>query len=89
MSIPGDVPHYILAVKRDDGLIDWAVFNPRGWVHDSLVGASHVGARDEEQVIGRAAPFLRPDQKDVKIIYASRDEFEKQIANQGSWETKR
>ena len=68
MSIPGDAPHYILAEKRSDGLIDYAVFNPRGWTADELVYKPSCAATDERQIIGRSQHKLLASQNGIAEI---------------------
>lgn len=66
MSISGDTPYYLLASKRDDGLIDYALMNPRGWGSAELVHSSISGARDEEQMLGRVQHLVPPWQDEIR-----------------------
>ena len=68
MSILGDTPHYILAQKRSDGLIDYAVFNPRGWSNDDLIHVAPCAASTEQQILGRAQRKLLASQNGLAEI---------------------
>lgn len=65
MSISGHTPFYLLAHRRQDGLIDFALMNPRGWVPDELV---HKGkaARDEKQMLTRVEHLVPPWQDEIQ-----------------------
>lgn len=69
MSIPGNTPFYIVAHKRDDGLIDFALMNPRGWGPDETVYKG-TGTRDERQMLERCDKYAPPWQQDVEIHWS-------------------
>lgn len=69
MSIAGNTPHYILAQKRDNGLIDYAVFNPRGYGSAELIHVAPCAAKDEEQMLSRADYRLLSSQAGADITY--------------------
>lgn len=72
MSISGYTPYYIIAHKRDDGMIDYALMNPRGWRRDEVVHIAPCAARDEEQALGRIQNLLPPWQESVEFTYIVR-----------------
>lgn len=73
MSIAGNTPFYIAAHKRDDGLIDYVLMNPRGWGADEVRHVSPLGARDEEQVRGRVQELVPPWQDSIAFHYVNEE----------------
>lgn len=69
MSIPGNTPYYIRATRRDDGMIDYTLMNPRGWGADEVVHVAPCAARDEEQALGRVQNLLPSWQTGVQFVY--------------------
>ncbi len=69
MSIPFDTPHYILAQKRSCGLIDFAVFNPRGYGKDDLIYKSFCAVSNEVQLKSRANNYLHSRQTSIGVVY--------------------
>ena len=76
MSISGDTPHYILATRRADGLIDYVVMNPRGWGRDQITHIAPCAARDEEQAKGRIQNLIPPWQKSINFRYITAEQFQ-------------
>lgn len=70
MSIPGNTPYYVRARKRQDGMLDYILMNPRGWGNEEVVHVALCAARDEEQARGRIQNLLPPWQTTVEFIYA-------------------
>lgn len=77
MSICGSAPHYILAEICEDGLIDYVIMNPRGWVADEVIHRCYCMAGDEEQMISRAKKYFNSRQTTIKVTYV--DELDKCI----------
>lgn len=67
MSIPGNVPYYVVAYRRPDGLINYVLMNPRGWGADEVVHVAPSAARDEEQASGRIQDFVPPWQEGIEF----------------------
>lgn len=77
MSISGHSPFYLVVFNRPDGMIDYELFDPRGWSKDKLVYRSVVAARDIEQALGRIQDRVPPRQKDIEIFYNDYSEARK------------
>lgn len=77
MSISADTPYYVIATKRDDGLIDYVVMNPRGWVRDEVKHVAPCAARDEEQARGRIQNIIPPWQESIEFRYVDAQAFKR------------
>lgn len=83
MSIAGFAPYYLLAHRRDTGLIDYVLMNPRGWGRDDVKHVSSAAARDEVQMLARVENLVPPWQEAIEWKWVTADVL-KQISQEST-----